>query len=148
MTLDLNPILTKPVLDTSADMSRNGTIESIILDRPALSQHSLLSYLQLFWAERKLILRLALCAILASTLIAVLIPSRYEAVTRLMPPDARSGSGLGLMAALATRGGSGVEALAGDLLGTKTSGALFIGVLNSETAQDAIIDKFQLQRVY
>ena len=38
--------------------------------------------------------------------------------------------------------------MAGDLLGMKTSGALFIGVLRSQTAQDRIVQEFDLQKAY
>ena len=38
--------------------------------------------------------------------------------------------------------------LAGDFLGLKTSGSLFIGILRSETVEDRIIDKFDLKSVY
>ena len=44
--------------------------------------------------------------------------------------------------------GGGLGAVAGDLLGMKTSGALFIGVLRSQTAQDRLIQQFDLKKVY
>src|ERR1700675_2961523 len=50
--------------------------------------------LRLFWTHRKFILRIVVYALLASTLIAFLIPARYESTARLMPPDDQSGSGL------------------------------------------------------
>src|SRR5277367_1101201 len=82
-----------------------------------------------------------------ATLIAFLIPVRYEARTQLMPPDNDSGAGLASLMAM-TRGTGGLGMLAGDLLGLKTSGALFIGILRSETVEDRIIDKFDLRSVY
>ena len=66
-----------------------------------------------------------------------------------MPPDGQSGTGLGLLAAMAERSGAGgLGGVAGDLLGMKSSGALFVGVLSSNTVQDGVINKFQLQKVY
>jgi len=38
--------------------------------------------------------------------------------------------------------------VAGDLPGLKSSGALFIGVLRSQTSQDRIIDQFDLRKIY
>jgi len=38
--------------------------------------------------------------------------------------------------------------VAGDLLGLKSSGALFIGVLRSQTSQDRLIEQFDLRKVY
>lgn len=113
-------------------------------------QHSFLPYLELFWTQRRVLLRAGLYAMFASILLALLIPARYQAATRLMPPDSQSGSGLGLLAAMSARSGAGANALglAGDLLGVKSSGALFVGVLGSETIQDRIIDKFRLKTIY
>ena len=38
--------------------------------------------------------------------------------------------------------------MAGDLLGIKSTGALFTGVLRSRTVEDRIIDRFELKKVY
>ena len=96
-------------------------------------------------------MRAGIYAILASVVVALLIPVRYQAVTRLMPPDAQSFSSLGLLAAMSGRSGAGANALgglAGDLLGIKSSGALFVGLLASDTVEDRMINKFQLQKIY
>ena len=61
---------------------------------------------------------------------------------------AKLGSGLASLLAMTARSGSGLGMLAGDLLGLKTSGSLFIGILRSETVEDRIIDKFDLKSVY
>jgi len=66
-----------------------------------------------------------------------------------MPPDPQStSSGMAMMAAMAAKGGGGLGAVAGDLLGIKSSGALFIGVLRSQTSQDRLIQQFDLRKVY
>src|SRR5262249_14859588 len=75
-------------------------------------------------------------------------PKQYESRTQLMPPDTESGSEIGSLLAMATRSGSGLGMLAGDMLGLKTSGSLFIGILRSRTVEDRIVQKFDLQRVY
>lgn len=137
-----------PVRDTPLGIPGNGLSESLLMAAPIETPQSLLPYLQLFWANRRLLLRTGIYAILASTLIAVLIPMRYQSVTRLMPPDGQFGSGLGLLAAMAGRTGAAGFGPAGDLLGVKSSGALFVGILNSETVQDRLIDEFQLKKVY
>src|SRR5215475_8113480 len=92
-------------------------------------REAVLSRLRLVWENRGFLLRVFLCSLVASALIAVLIPNRYEALERLMPPDSQS-SGTAMLGALVARGGSpGLGALAGDLLGVKNSGALFAGIL-------------------
>jgi capsule polysaccharide export protein KpsE/RkpR len=101
------------------------------------------------WDCRKFVMRVGVYALLASTIIAFLIPSRYQAVTRLMPPDDVSGTKLGMLSQmLGSRGAGGLGDIASGLLGNKSSGALFLGVLESETVQDRLIDQFHLMKVY
>ena len=125
-------------------MSKTSLIES------SHEEQSLLSYLQLFWANRRFLARSILYAALASVFVAFLIPVRYQSIARLMPPDQQSGLGLGFLTSMAGRGSgmasSGLSGFAGDLLGVKTSGALFVGVLGSESVQDRVIEKFQLKK--
>jgi uncharacterized protein involved in exopolysaccharide biosynthesis len=105
--------------------------------------------LRLFWGNRKFVLRAVVYALLASTLIAILIPARYQSVTQLMPPESPSGSGAGLLSAMT--GSVGLESLASlasEGLGLKSSGALFVGVVQSQTVQDRLIEQFNLMHVY
>jgi uncharacterized protein involved in exopolysaccharide biosynthesis len=104
--------------------------------------------LRLFWARRRFLLRATAIGLIASTVAAFLIPKQYTATTQLMPPDAQSTSGMGMMAAFAAKGGGGLGSMAGDLLGLKSSGALFVGVLRSQTSQDRLIQQFDLKKVY
>jgi uncharacterized protein involved in exopolysaccharide biosynthesis len=113
------------------------------------TQQSFLPYLRLLWKYRRFLLRVGVYAMLASALIAILIPVRYQSVTRLMPPDGQLSSGLGMLAGMAGRNGAGgVAGLAGDILGVRSSSALFVGIVNSQTVQDALINRFQLMKEY
>jgi uncharacterized protein involved in exopolysaccharide biosynthesis len=103
--------------------------------------------LRLLWSRRRFFLRAAAAGLLVSTLVAFLIPKSYTATTQLMPPDPQSTSGMAMMAAMAAKGG-GLGAMAGDLFGLKSSGAMFIGVLRSQTAQEQLIEQFDLRKVY
>lgn len=103
--------------------------------------------LRLLWSRRRFFARAAVAGLLVSTLVAFLIPKSYTATTQLMPPDPQSTSGMAMMAAMAAKGG-GLGAMAGDLLGLKSSGAMFIGVLRSQTAQEQLIEQFDLRKVY
>jgi capsule polysaccharide export protein KpsE/RkpR len=104
--------------------------------------------LRLLWGRRRIFVRAVAAGLLVSTLIAFLIPKSYTSTTQLMPPDPQSTSGMAMMAAMAAKGGGGLAGVAGDLLGLKSSGALFIGVLRSQTSQDRLIEKFDLRKVY
>jgi uncharacterized protein involved in exopolysaccharide biosynthesis len=105
-------------------------------------------HLRLLWSRRWLLLRASAVGLLASTLTAFLIPKSYTSTTQLMPPDPQSASGMAMMAALAAKAGGGLGVMAGDILGLKSSGALFIGVLRSETSQERLIEQFDLRKVY
>jgi len=79
--------------------------------------------------------------------VGFLIPKECQANKQLMAPNSQAGRTSALLAA-ATRGGAGLAGIAGDLLGAKNSGALFVGILGSRTVQDRLIEQFDLRRVY
>jgi uncharacterized protein involved in exopolysaccharide biosynthesis len=118
------------------------------------SSNGMLESLQLLWSRRRTLLRVALYALLASTLVAFLIPARYESTARLMPPDNQSGSsGLALAAAAMAGvagggGGGGLSGIASDFLGLKSTSEVFVGVLGSRTVQDKLIQQFDLRKLY
>jgi uncharacterized protein involved in exopolysaccharide biosynthesis len=101
--------------------------------------------LRLLWGHRQLFLRATAIGLVVSTLVAFLIPKYYTSTTQLMPPDTQSPS---VMAAIAAKNGGGLASVADDLLGLKTTGALFMGVLRSQTSQDHLIQQFDLKKVY
>src|SRR5579862_8694798 len=115
----------------------------------SMTGEKVLSYLRLMWANRRMLFRVSLYALLASAAIAFLIPKRYESTARLMPPDNQSSSGL-MMAAASMVGGSagGIGGLASDFLGLKSSSDVFVGILGSRTVQDELIRRFDLQKHY
>jgi uncharacterized protein involved in exopolysaccharide biosynthesis len=63
-----------------------------------------------------------------------------------MPPENQSSS-LMMMAALSGKGG-GLGNIAGDLLGLKSTGALFTAILLTRTVQDRLVTQFDLEKVY
>lgn len=108
----------------------------------------LIERLRILWNQRRFLARAALAGMVSGCLLAFVLPVEYESSAQLMPPDAQSGAGLAIMAALAARSGNGLGAGAGDLLGVKSSGALFVGILGSRTVQDRLAKRFQLKKVY
>jgi len=103
--------------------------------------------LWLLWGARAFLFRAVCVGFLTACLIAFLVPKQYTSTTRLMPPDRDSGAGTEMLAALAGKGSS-LAALGGQVLGMKTTGDLFIGILQSRTVQDDLISKFDLKKVY
>jgi capsule polysaccharide export protein KpsE/RkpR len=110
--------------------------------------HIAITRLRLLLDQRFILLRVTLYGLAVATLIAFLIPKTYESRTQLMPPDSEISSGLSSLMAMTARTGGTLGMLAGDFLGLKTSGSLFIGILRSETVEDRIIEEFDLKSVY
>jgi uncharacterized protein involved in exopolysaccharide biosynthesis len=104
--------------------------------------------LRILWRQRRLLFRLTLAGFAVFTILALLIPRRYQSSAELMPPDDQTSSGFGMMASLASKMTGSFGGLAGGLLGLKSSGDLFIGILGSRAVQDALVAKFDLRRRY
>jgi uncharacterized protein involved in exopolysaccharide biosynthesis len=113
----------------------------------------------LLWEHRRQLAKATLAALVITAIMMLLIPNSYEAVVQLMPPDSNSLSGgMGMMTALmgmsdmgssgGSSGGGGLASGIGELLGGQKIGALFIGILDSRTIGDRIVDRFDLRKVY
>ena len=110
-----------------------------------------ISYAWLLWEKRRLFLLVAVRVLILATVIAFLIPPRYESAANIMPPE--QGDRGALLSLLAGRAGgnsdgAGLASLAGSVLGVSSTGALFVELAQSRTVQDRIIDRFNLQKVY
>ena len=103
--------------------------------------------LTLLWEHRRFLFRCAAAGLIASTIIAFVIPSRYTSSTRLMPPD-QTGQGMASMLAALGKASGDMGGIGAELLGLKATGDMFIGVLRSRTVEDELINKFDLRKVY
>jgi len=112
------------------------------------TQFNLIRYLDILWDKRGLLFRVSVVGLMIATLTAFLIPKRYTALTQLMPPDSQSSSSMMMLAGLAQKAAGGLGSIAGDLLGVKSSGALFVGVLQSQTVENNLTEQFDLKKVY
>jgi uncharacterized protein involved in exopolysaccharide biosynthesis len=112
----------------------------------------LIERLQRLWNERRLIGRASAAGFLASIIIALVIPNRFTSVARLMPPDQEnSDGGAAMLAAMAGKAGNSLGSLGtlgAQLLGFKTTGDLFIGILQSRTVENDLVTTFDLRKVY
>jgi uncharacterized protein involved in exopolysaccharide biosynthesis len=105
----------------------------------------------LLWEHRQLLVRVTAVALVLSIVTAFVVPKRYKATARIMPPD-QQGSGAMLLAALAGHSGGvgslgSLGGLAGLFAGHPTS-ALYENLLESGTVEGRLIDRFHLQQVY
>jgi len=111
------------------------------------ARERLVARLVVLWSKRRFLMRTTGVGLLAATLIAFLIPKRFTSTAHLMPPDQGPGNGMAMMAALASKAGS-LGSIGSELLGLKTTGDLFIGILQSRTVEDDLVAKFDLREVY
>ena len=137
-----------PVRQPSTDLPDRETHVTAAPPEVVETEGSTLAYLRLLWANRRWFSWVVLYSIIASTLISLSVPPRYDSTARLMPPDNQSGSGLA-MAAAAMSGASGsLGGIASDFLGLKSTSDVFVGILSSRTVQDKLIEQFDLKKLY
>ena len=98
------------------------------------------------WSRRGQVARWAALGLVLSAVFAWRLP-KYESTVQIMPPD-NAASGLAALALPALSKTPALGGLAGDLMGAKTTGAVFIKVLESRTIQDDLIGRFNLRRHY
>ena len=95
------------------------------------------------WQRRRWLAMVTGIGLILSVGYALLLPKQYTSTAQLMPPDQQALSSTSMLSALA-----GAGSIGSSLMSAKTPAETFIGILNSQTAQDDIIDRFDLRRVY
>ena len=116
--------------------------------REGATQAPMVASLRLLWESRRFLGRVAGAGLLLPTLIAFLIPNRYQSVARLMPPDNPSNPSLAQAAVALAGGAAGLGGIVSELLGQKNTNDLLVGILSSRTVADTLIQKFDLRKVY
>ncbi|MGI8959611.1 MAG: Wzz/FepE/Etk N-terminal domain-containing protein [Bryobacteraceae bacterium] len=107
---------------------------------------SLAVWFQILNRRKLLITAVSLVFALVAAAVAFLLPSTYKAEAVIMPPQ-QTQSSMSMMSAQAAQlGGLANVGLAG--MFWKNPSDLYIGILQSRTIADALIDEFHLQRVY
>lgn len=99
------------------------------------------------WFNRLMLWRLVWRSFLVMVIVAFVIPKTWVSDARLMPPEQNNNAGLSSL--LASKATDTLPPGLADMLSTKGSqGAMFVGVLSSETVEDRLIDTFDLRKVY
>jgi len=108
-------------------------------------EFSLLDLLIALAAGRRTIILVTLACALLAALVAVIMPTEYTATAVLLPPHQSSS----VASALSSQLGSldSMAALAGGF-SIKNPNDRYVGMLRSETVEDAMIDRFHLEREY
>jgi tyrosine-protein kinase Etk/Wzc len=110
---------------------------------------SLLDMLLVIVDHRALIFWVVTVVTLLAVVISLLLPKRYTATVTVMPPQQGSLLGAMLASQLGSMGGlGGMAALAGSSLGLKNPNDRYVGMLHSRIVEDAVIQRFGLQKEY
>lgn len=97
------------------------------------------------WLQRRQIFRWVLLGFVLSLIVAWRYP-KYQSTAQIMPPDS-GGSGLASLVPALSKS-PGLIGMAGDLMGMKSTSAIFARVLESRTVQDNLINRFHLLDKY
>jgi len=98
------------------------------------------------WLQRGRIARWAALSFFLAAPVAWHYP-KYESTAQIMPPDSGSSSLASIVPAAISKS-PGLMGLAGDLMGVKSTSAVFVKVLESRTVLDHIIKDFDLLKKY
>lgn len=93
--------------------------------------------------HKKLILRTTLAAAVISAGVSFLIPNEYKATVKLLPPQQAQSGAAALLSQL-----GGVASIAAGAAGLKNPSDLYVGMLESRTIADRLIQRFELRKVY
>ena len=110
--------------------------------------------LWVLWRSRRFLWGITWKTLIASIILAFLVPSHYKSAVRFVPGENSASSGSNSMMGLLSKAlgsensstGFGLDAAS--LLGAKTPGAFYVEVLKSRTVQDRLINRFDLRARY
>lgn len=107
----------------------------------------LLDFLLVVAEHSRLIVALAVALSIAGVALALLLPVRYTATVTILPPQQNSSLSTALMSQLGNLGS--IASLAGGgSLNLKNPNDMYVAMLKSEIVEDAMIQRFGLQKEY
>jgi len=119
---------------------------------------STLDVLAILAARRRFIGRCLIAAAGIATIVAFLLPVRYEGSSVVLPPQQSSSVGSMLLGELSSGGGPGsggglgslapLASRAGSSLGLKNPSEMYVALLTSRSVEDALIHRFDLMAEY
>jgi tyrosine-protein kinase Etk/Wzc len=93
--------------------------------------------------EKKPIVLITLAAAVVATIVALLLPKVYTATTNILPPQQKQSAVSSIIGQIGALSGLGASDL-----GLKNPADLFVAMLTSRTVEDALINRFDLRKVY
>jgi tyrosine-protein kinase Etk/Wzc len=114
--------------------------------RGELNECNVLDLLIILSRRKHIVLRTTLAAAVLAAMVSLLLPNRYTATTNVLPPQQSPSLAASMIGQLGALGP--MAAMAQKDLGLKNPNDLYVGMLRSRTAEDALIRRFDLLRVY
>jgi uncharacterized protein involved in exopolysaccharide biosynthesis len=107
---------------------------------------NLLDMLIVIAKGKKIIASATLVAFVVGVLISLLIPNRYTATTKILPPQQSQSLASSLMGQLGALGP--MAAMSQGSFGIKNPNDTYVGMLKSRTVEDNLIRRFDLMNIY
>lgn len=120
-------------------------IETLDVSAVANESRDFWDWIELLWDQRRKLILWSAAGLALACLLAAILPRKYEATTRVLPSE--TASSVSQMTVGAGIGAPNLGSMA-DLLGARSSGALCAAILRSDTVLDAVINHFDLRKVY
>ena len=137
--------------DPLLDEPRTSVVEPRPTRTPSVppdDEIDLLDLLIVLAKHKRTILAVTLGSAIVAGIVSLLLPNRYTATTKILPPQQSQSGSTMLLNQLAGGGMGPLAALAGSSLGLKNPSDIYIGILRSRSIQDALISHFDLMSVY
>ena len=125
---------------------------------PKEEEIHLLDYLIVLAKHSRIIIYTSAMVTVLTYLVLFIRPNQYTATARILPPQQNltlsaqllNSLGGGVTPGVSGPGGAlgGIGGMASSLLGLKTPGDLYVGMLTGNAISDRIIDRFHLRKIY
>ncbi|HZD30977.1 MAG TPA: Wzz/FepE/Etk N-terminal domain-containing protein [Candidatus Angelobacter sp.] len=113
------------------------------IDASTADRIDLLEILLVLAREKKLILQITLGAALLAAIVVFIVPKSYTATATILPPQQSQSVLSSMLGQLA-----GAQTLDLRDLGLKNPADVFVAMLKSRTVEDALVNRFDLRKVY
>jgi tyrosine-protein kinase Etk/Wzc len=139
--------LRAPAMATPAPAIPGSSASGLSPAAPAARRETHILDLLIVLSRRKqIILWTTLAAALGAGIVSLLLPVRYTATATVLPPQQSPSLAAAMIGQLGALGP--MAAMAQKDLGLKNPNDLYVGMLRSRTVEDALIQRFDLLRVY
>jgi uncharacterized protein involved in exopolysaccharide biosynthesis len=121
----------------------NASVDQDPSVKPVQDGADILEILLVLAREKKLILEITLAAAILAAIIVFIVPKMYTATATILPPQENQS----VLNTLIGQAGAGATVDLRDL-GLKNPSDVFVAMLKSRTVEDALINRFDLRKVY